>query len=342
MIQLLKIKSAFFGFVARFELYVFAAVRFVIAYVAFSMINSYTGYMTELEEYPIVLIFALLCTFLPTGVMMFFGAVLILLQFYALSSVLCLITAMIFVLLFGIYLRFTSRKGLYTVLTPMLSVLGIPYAMPVAVGLFDAPYTALSVVCGEVTYFLMKYVIGSAALFASGTDTSSTKSVITLAATEILTDKEMYLYLGAFFIAAIIVYCIRKLPVDQSHLAAAVVGIVVQLILIGGGEIYLGNSQEVTKIVTGCIVSLVIMIFIIVMTHSLDYSRVERLQFEDDEYCYYVKAVPKSVIKKDEKKVKHIHKKKSKDSKKHRKTKPDAREIKQESLEEQVLREFRE
>ena len=39
---------------------------------------------------------------------------------------------------------------------------------------------------------------------------------------------------------------------------------------------------------------------------SVDYSRTERVQFEDDEYYYYVKAVPKVVVATPEKTVKHI------------------------------------
>ena len=110
MVQLLKFKERFFQFVGRFEIYVMAAVRFVIAFAAFSLINSTTGYMKVLSDYPVALILALL--------------------------------------------RFTSRKGLYTVLTPLLGVVGIPYTMPVASGLLGAPYTVLSVVCGEAVYFI--------------------------------------------------------------------------------------------------------------------------------------------------------------------------------------------
>jgi len=29
---------------------------------------------------------------------------------------------------------------------------------------------------------------------------------------------------------------------------------------------------------------------------NLDYNRIERVQFEDDEYYYYVKAVPKKTL----------------------------------------------
>ena len=39
---------------------------------------------------------------------------------------------------------------------------------------------------------------------------------------------------------------------------------------------------------------------------NLDYSRTERLQFEDDEYYYYVKAVPKAVVSSTNKRVKRF------------------------------------
>jgi len=39
----------------------------------------------------------------------------------------------------------------------------------------------------------------------------------------------------------------------------------------------------------------------------VDYSRVENTQFEDDEYYYYVKAVPKIVMAKQQKSVRKIN-----------------------------------
>lgn len=67
MVQLLKMKERFYQFIGRFEIYVMAAVRFVVAYVAFSLINSTTGYMEILSDYPIALILALLCSFFAGG-----------------------------------------------------------------------------------------------------------------------------------------------------------------------------------------------------------------------------------------------------------------------------------
>lgn len=270
------------------------------------MINSVTGYMKLLTDYPFALILALLCSFLPAGLMMFCGAALILLQFFALSKELCAITALIFVILFCMYLRFGTRKGLYTMLTPVLSAIGVPYVMPVASGLLSQAYTVISVVCGEVAYFILKRVSENSAMFAPANQTS-TKSILTFAATQILLDKEMYLYLIAFAVSAVVVFCIRSLPADYSHLIAIVAGIVIQLIVICAGEIYAGNPGAVSRVIIGCLLSLLIAIGVQFMTRSLDYSRVERVQFEDDEYYYYVKAVPKATVQMQDKQIKQIH-----------------------------------
>ncbi len=292
MNQLLRFKDAILQFVGRYEIYVMAAVRFVIGFAAFRLIVLNTGYMDFLSEYPIALLLALVCCFLPSGVMLFGGAVLILLEFYALSPIICLIVGLIFLIMFCAYLRFTVRKGIYAILTPVLSVLGIPYTMPVATGLFGEPYAVISVICGEITYFMMRHVTESASFYVVTEDTDQA-ALITRAVSDLLLDPEMYLFLAGFAAAAIVTFCICKLPVTQSHLLAAALGIVTQMVVIGGGEILLGNRMQVTRILLGCIVSFLILLIVSFFTRNLNYARVENVQFEDDEYYYYVKAIPK-------------------------------------------------
>ena len=58
---------------------------------------------------------------------------------------------------------------------------------------------------------------------------------------------------------------------------------------------------------------------------NLDYSRTEKVQFEDDEYYYYVKAVPKMTVSAPEKKVKKITTQRNNRSVKHTNTRTAAR-----------------
>ena len=54
----------------------------------------------------------------------------------------------------------------------------------------------------------------------------------------------------------------------------------------------------------GCALALGLLAYVALFT--VDYRRTEYVQFEDDEYYYYVKAVPKVGVSVPEKQVKHI------------------------------------
>ena len=55
------------------------------------------------------------------------------------------------------------------------------------------------------------------------------------------------------------------------------------------------------------ILAIVIALVARILFFSVDYSRAEHLQFEDEEYYYYVKAVPKVAVSVPEKTVKKIN-----------------------------------
>ena len=57
----------------------------------------------------------------------------------------------------------------------------------------------------------------------------------------------------------------------------------------------------------GNLISMLLAFLLQFFVLSLDYSCTEHAQFEDDEYYYYVKAVPKVTVARAEKKVKQIN-----------------------------------
>lgn len=61
------------------------------------------------------------------------------------------------------------------------------------------------------------------------------------------------------------------------------------------------------SLIFGSIGAAVIGVILELFFFSVDYSRSENLQYEDDEYYYYVKAVPKIVVSTPEKTVKRIN-----------------------------------
>ena len=66
-------------------------------------------------------------------------------------------------------------------------------------------------------------------------------------------------------------------------------------------------DMGMTKFFISVIISVVLVWVIQFFRLSLNYSGVENLQFEDDEYYYYVRAVPKNNITKADKNIKRYN-----------------------------------
>ena len=106
------------------------------------------------------------------------------------------------------------------------------------------------------------------------------------------------------------VYTVRRLSVDHAWKIAAASGAVVNIVVIVIGDIVFDIHTSYNMLIIGNIAAVVIGFIMEFFLFSVDYSRTERLQFEDDEYYYYVKAIPKISVTAPEKTVKHINERK--------------------------------
>ena len=122
----------------------------------------------------------------------------------------------------------------------------------------------------------------------------------------VLNNKTMLLTILVFAVTVMIVYTIRRMSVDYAWYLAIGIGAVVNIVLFLAGSLVMGVHIGILPLVLGTLVSLLIAVMVEFFVFSLDYSRTEYTQFEDDEYYYYVKAVPKMSIAIPEKKVKKI------------------------------------
>ena len=256
---------------------------------------------------PVALILGLLCAILPVGGTIFIAAVVILADMYALSIEVCLVALLLFVLIYFIYFRFAPRQGMGVLLTPICFRLNIPYVIPVGMGLLEEAYSVFAVICGTVVYFFLDGVRQNEKLLGSAAEESAeANSKIVVALNQLLGNKEMYLVLSIMAVTLIIVYLIRRMSIANAWQIAIASGILFETIGLIAGYMLLGISGKTVSVLVGNVISLLIAFVIQFLFFNLDYSRTERLQFEDDEYYYYVKAVPKAVVSGTNKQVKRF------------------------------------
>lgn len=307
MTTILELKEKMIRFYGRYEIYITPIVKFAVALVTFCMINLNIGYMKSISKMPIALILALLCSILPPSGTIFLASVVILADMYALSIEVCLVALILFIVIYFVYFRFAPRYGVGVLLTPICFKLNIPYIMPLGMGLLAEVYSVFALICGTVIYFFLHGVKENAAVLSSAAEEGAEiNSKIVVALNQLLGNKEMFLVLGIMVAALIIVYIIRRMSIENAWQIAIISGILFETIGMIAGYMMLGISGKTVMILVGNIISAVIGLVLQFLFFNLDYSRTERLQFEDDEYYYYVKAVPKAYVPSTEKKVKRF------------------------------------
>lgn len=107
-------------------------------------------------------------------------------------------------------------------------------------------------------------------------------------------------------LAMMVVYGVRTRGISHAWKTASVAGAIVAAVLQVSGCMTLDVSFQASFILLDLVVTVAAGLIAEFFFLSVDYSRTETLQFEDDEYYYYVKAVPKVGVTLPEKQVKHI------------------------------------
>lgn len=295
MTALLELRENLKKIYSRNEAFILPVIKFLLSFIVLSIINGKMGYMTKLDNMAIVLIVSLLCSFLPTGFMAFFAMMFAVLHMYALSIETAAVGLVVFLLLYLLFLRFTAKEALVVVLTPVLCMLKLPYVMPVAMGLIGTPASCVSVGCGVVVYYLLQTVITNAPTINSmGAEKATAK--LRLLIDGMLGNKAMLVMIAAFAITVIVVYLIRRMSVDHSWTIAMVAGVMIEVMILLVGDLMYDTNLSIVSALLGAVVTLIACKIIEFFRFCLDYSRTEKVQFEDDEYYYYVKAVPKMTV----------------------------------------------
>lgn len=309
MTSLLVAKQYLRKFYGKYEIFLVPLWKFLIAFISLMLINGKLGYMERIDKTAIVLVIALMCSFMPMNFIIIVAAAFILLHVYALSLECAVVVLAVFLLMFLVYFRFSPKDTFVVVLMPICFLMKIPYVIPIAMGLLGTPASAVSVACGTAVYYLLAYVNESTATLISmeGEEiTARFRFIID----GILANRTMVVTIAVFAITLIFVYLIRRLSVDHSWTIAIIAGALVNIMLLLVGDLMFDTNVAIGGVIIGTAVSASIAAVIQFFAFHVDYSRTEKVQFEDDEYYYYVKAVPKVTVAAPERKVKKINQQK--------------------------------
>lgn len=292
MSSIVRAKNIINKIYSQYAVYINPLLKFTLALIVFAVINSKMGYMEKITGGSIVLLVALFCSFMPMAFMALLEGVFIMMHFYALSMEMAVVAAAVLFMMFILFLRFTSKEGVIVLLMPIFFILKIPYLLPIIAGLVGTPVSVISIAFGVVVTYMINFATNNAELLTSGAD-ENMMNRIRFVVDGLIANKGMIAIIVAFSVVLVVVFFIRRLKINFSWTIAVIAGSFVNLIVMFIVWAAVETDLSLVGILFGTIFSLILGLVVVFFLHNLDYRRIENHQFEDDEYYYYVKAVPK-------------------------------------------------
>lgn len=291
---------------ARYSIYIDKAVQFLFAFVTFFSINKNIGVMEKVTSPVIAVGLAIVCTVLPPVCTVLVAAALVLLHMFKISLGIMAVSAVVFFIMFAFYCQFTPKRALVLLVTPIAYMLHIPYVVPVVCGLAFGPVISIPVIFGTIIYYMIHFFKNSASAISSA---GGIMGEITLFSKNVFMNKEMWIACVAAVVCVCVVYTIRRLSIEHAWPIAIIAGALLNIIVFIVGSLVMGISVSYSSLMIGNAVAVLVGLVMQFFLFNVDYSRTETMQFEDDDYYYYVKAVPKLTISAPDKVVKHISEK---------------------------------
>ena len=289
MIGLLVFKEKLKQFYGKYNIYIVPVVKFLVGFLTFWLINANVGFMSKLKNPLIPVVMGLV------------------------AQVSLEIALVIFVFVLAVtvlYYGFRPGDGYLLLLTPLLFFLRIPYVVPLVVGLSGSLVSIVPVCSGVCIYYILMYLKQNAGTLTGSSMAEMADRFIQIVK-NVFGNELMWVMVAAFAAAILVVFILKNLSVDYSWSIAIVAGVITQLAVIFIGDFNFNLPVSAGSMIFGIVASVVIALIYQFFVFAVDYTRTEYLQYEDDDYYYYVKAVPKLTVSAPDVKVQRIYSRKN-------------------------------
>ena len=217
-----------------------------------------------------------------------------------------MILAVILVMVAILYYGFQPGDSYLLLLTPILFQFKIPYVIPLLAGLSGGLTGVIPVSCGVFIYYIIQYVKLNAGVLTNDAALDITQKYVQIIK-NMMNNNLMILMIAAFAAGILTVYLIRILSIDYAWHIAIVAGAMVQLLVVFVGDFMFDVSVPMLELIIGVVIAMIVAAVYNFFVFAVDYSRTEYIQFQDDDYYYYVKAVPKITVSAQDVKVQKIN-----------------------------------
>ncbi len=289
---LLVFKEKLMSIYAKGGIYIKHILTFILAFVSFFVTGREIGYNSLLANPLICIAMAFVCAFLPVNVTVVVATLLIIIHLFGLSLELAVIATCVMAIVYLLYFRYAPNTGYLLILTPLMFFLHIPYVIPVVAALTVGFAGIIPTLCGTFIYFLVSFASNYSTAITTLNEDNALQN-INFIFNNIFTNKELIVVMASFSVVIMLIYLLKKMSANYSWIIAIISGCVLDALVQLVAFSVLDVVYNPVFLILGHIIAIGVGLLLNLLIFSVDYNATEYVQFEDNDYFYYVKAVPK-------------------------------------------------
>ncbi|MBQ8814158.1 MAG: ABC transporter permease [Lachnospiraceae bacterium] len=306
MEKLLLVRERLSGIYGRYSMLIQPLTRFVVMFGALLVMGEFIGFGGLVGSPVVFAAVSLIGAWLPFGLRLMIVAVLVLCNLYSLSLEAMAAVAAVMIVMFCVNYIFRPERNVLLLLMPVCYFLGIPYAPVLLVGLTGSLLEVIPVAFSTILYYMVVYIGNNASLLSSASSLTMLEKVMQLVS-GLVNNQEMWLMCIALCAMLVITWLVGRMRHDYSRYIGMGMGMATGIMVLLVGIFALDIRLSVVLMIVGFVLSAVIAFAVEFFMLPLSYLQTEYVQFEDDDYYYYVKAVPKMAISRPEVQVKKLN-----------------------------------
>lgn len=314
MTELLVIKERIKKAYSSYGTYIGACAKGLLVLVSCIAINMLIGYMALLQSPFIVLLLAVVGALLPLTASILIVSLVVIGNLFFVTTEASILFVALEILFFLIYFAFKPGNSHIMVLSLTMGTMQFFGPLPVIIGLMYSPVALFPLTFGVVLSQYVTYISENYVLLSSKTSTLTSIQKLVQIANGVFFDEGLWVRLLILVLVSLIIYCIRRLQIRQSWPMAIGIGAFMYLLLTLLCDFMFDISENYIVLAVNILLQMLVGVTLWLFFFMVDYTREENVQFEDDEYYYYVKAVPKVTVTVPEVRVTRIRERNLKDT----------------------------
>lgn len=310
MTQLLEIKALLIGIYKKYDRIINPIGKFLVSLIIITKLNTFFMYSPIFAKLGVNMAIAALAAFLPSSWFLMLLIVVVSAQLFSASIEATLIVFVAMLVVYFLFARLQPKYAYLIMLVPLFYSIKIVYVLPLFAGLFLGVSSIVPLAVGVAVFRFGGYLDGLIEINVQGATLFESPDILInmykYLSNVIFNDKVMILTIGVFSLTVIVMYFVKKIEVDYIWYITIGIGVLTMIMSFIIGNVILKTSIGIGGVLIGAIFGGIVVAIMQFFKFSLDYKRSEKLQFEDDEYFYYVKTIPKIVATVSQKEIKKI------------------------------------